>query len=94
MGNAKDKENQKIIDYLIEELNIKRMVKYTFMVQCNNYNLDYILEGLKKLRFKIISTNNKELYNAQRESLQLIILKHKHLIIISIKKEDGKRIRD
>jgi hypothetical protein len=92
--NTKDEENQKIIDYLIDELNIKRMVRYTFMVQCNNYKLSYILEGLAKLEFEIISTDNTELYNAQRESLQLIILRHKHIVIISIKRENGKRIRD
>jgi hypothetical protein len=90
MRNTKDEENQKIIDYLIDELNIERMVRYTFMVQCNNYKLSYILEGLEKLGFEIISTNNTELYNAQRELLQLIILRHKHLIIISIKEERRK----
>lgn len=91
MGITKDEENQKIIDYLINGLDIKRMVRYTFMVQCNNYKLSYILEGLAKLGFEIVSTDNTELYNARCELLQLIILRHNHLVFISIKEEKRRR---
>lgn len=93
MGLTKEEQNEEILDNLIKELEFVkgRYSKISsFIIKCN-YKLSYLLEGLKNLGFEIISTDNTELYNAKRESLQLIILRHNHLIFISIKEEKGRK---